>query len=379
MRRERGRITPALVLVGLAAAFAASTSVFNATYAQQAEVDARLTNGADVTVTAAPGTSLSADTQQRVAGVTGVKSVEPLFHRYAYVGADLQDMFGVRASTIVNAGQLQDAYFQGGTATNVIGQLAAHSDGILVSAETVKDYQLQPGDHLKLRVEDRRSHALIPVTFSYVGIVSEFPTAPRDSFMVVNSDYLASSTGDNSPSTLLVDTGTSSPPAVAAMVAKVVGTSALVQDIGTTRRVVGSSLTAVDLGGLTRVELGFALVLAGGATGLLLLLGIVERRRAFAIAAALGARSRQLGAFIWSEVAFVASGGALIGAVLGWLLSHMLVSVLTGVFDPPPAHIAIPWVYLVTVALVAVVTMVIAAGAGIRMLARSPISILRDL
>ena len=44
-----------MALVGLTAAFAASTAVFNATYQQQAEADARLTNGADVTVTESPG------------------------------------------------------------------------------------------------------------------------------------------------------------------------------------------------------------------------------------------------------------------------------------------------------------------------------------
>ena len=43
------------VLLALALAFAVSTATFNATYRQQAEVDAQLTNGADVTVTESPG------------------------------------------------------------------------------------------------------------------------------------------------------------------------------------------------------------------------------------------------------------------------------------------------------------------------------------
>jgi len=45
-----------MVLLALAVSFAISTAVFNATYHQQAEADARLTNGADVTVTEPPGT-----------------------------------------------------------------------------------------------------------------------------------------------------------------------------------------------------------------------------------------------------------------------------------------------------------------------------------
>jgi putative ABC transport system permease protein len=127
---------------------------------------------------------------------------------------------------------------------------------------------------------------------------------------------------------------------------------------------IGSSLTAVDLAGLTRVELGFALVLAATSTGLVIALGIVERRRMFAIAAALGARAGQVGAFVWAEAAFVTGGGLLAGAIGGWVLSHVLVKVLTGVFDPPPASVAVPWLYLFGVGAVAVAsTVVVSAGA----------------
>ncbi|MFI7033631.1 FtsX-like permease family protein [Microbispora rosea] len=97
----------------------------------------------------------------------------------------------------------------------------------------------------------------------------------------------------------------------------------------------GSSLTAVDLSGLTTVELGFALALAVAATGLLLVLGFAERRRTFALAAVLGARPRQVGAFIWAEVVLTGVMAAVFGAVSGRALSRMLVAVLSGVFDPP--------------------------------------------
>ncbi len=40
-----------------------------------------------------------------IAAVPGVRHVEPLLHRFAYVGADLQDLFGVRPATVVAAGQ----------------------------------------------------------------------------------------------------------------------------------------------------------------------------------------------------------------------------------------------------------------------------------
>ncbi|HSS09143.1 MAG TPA: FtsX-like permease family protein, partial [Acidimicrobiales bacterium] len=98
--RQRQRLAWAVALVALAGAFAISTAVFNSTYRQQAEVDARLTSGGDVTVTVPPNAPLSADRAARLATVHGVRAVEPLLHRFAYVGADLQDLYGVRPDTI---------------------------------------------------------------------------------------------------------------------------------------------------------------------------------------------------------------------------------------------------------------------------------------
>ncbi len=379
MRRQRRLLASALALVALTTAFAASTAVFNATYEAQAVVDARLTNGADVTVTEAPGVSTGPGAAREIAAVPGVKAVEPVQHRFAYVGADLQDLYGVRTSTIVDATKLQDAYFQGGTARDLMRRLGAHTDGILLSAETVKDFQLRPGDTVRLRLRDVRSTRLVEVPFRYVGIAKEFPTAPRDSFLVANADYVARRTGNDAVGAFLVDTGASAPAAVAAQLRARLGTDSTVTDVTSARKVVGSSLTAVDLSGLTRVELGFAVALAAASTGLVLALGFAERRRTFAIATALGAKPRQVGGFVWSEASFVVTGGLLAGAVAGASLASMLTKVLTGVFDPPPSALSVPWAYLATVAAVAVAALVLTCFGTIRRARTAPLTVLREL
>jgi len=379
LSRQRRTLARALVLTALTGSFAASTAVFNATYRQQAEVHARLTNGGDVTVNVAPGVAPPADTAARLAAIGGVRSVEPLQHRFAYVGTDLQDLYGIRADTIVAATSLQDGYFKGGTAAQLMGRLRSTRDGVLVSAETVKDFQLLPGDQLTLRLQDARTKQPVPVRFHYLGIVNSFPTAPRDSFLVANANYVADSTADPAASLFLIDARGASPPAVARAAHQVMGTSATVTDITTSRQVFGSSLTAVDLAGLTRVELGFALVLAAAATGLVLALGLAERRRTFAIAGALGARPRQLGAFVWTEAATTAVGGLLAGAAAGWALSEMLVKVLTGVFNPAPSHLAVPWGYLGTVIGTAGAAIALAATLAALGARRPAIRTLRDL
>jgi putative ABC transport system permease protein len=377
--RQRRLLARSMVLVALTLAFAVSCAVFNSTYRQQAEVDARLTNGADVTVTEAPGAAVGPPAAAAIATVPGVRAVEPLQHRFAYVGADLQDLYGVRPATVVDATRLQDAYFAGGSARQLIGRLASQPDGVLVSAETVRDFQLVPGDSLTLRLQDGRSKRYRPVRFRYVGVAKEFPTAPRDSFLVANADYVAKATGSDAVGAFLVDTAGRSPRVVADRLRARLGPQAAVSDIATTRHVVGSSLTAVDLTGLTRLELAFALVLAAAASGLVLALGLAERRRTFAIAGALGARPRQLAAFVWAEAAVVTGGGLAAGAAAGWLLSTMLVKVLTGVFDPPPSSLAVPWAYLTAMAAVALAAVAAAAGGAVRSAHRATVVSLREL
>lgn len=325
------------------------------------------------------GAPPAAGIQQAIVRTPGVASVEPLQHRFAYVGADLQDLYGVRPATVASVTALQDACFQGGTARQLLATLASRPDAILVSAETVRDFQLSPGDLLRLRLQDGRTGTLVTVPFHYAGIVKEFPTAPKDSFFIANSAYVAARTGNPAAGVYLVSTDGTAPPVVASRLHAALGARVAVSDIVTARQVIASTLTAVDLSGLTRVELAIALALAVSATALLLTLGFTERRRTFALARVLGAHRSQLGGFVWSEVVITGAIGAICGAITGWLLSQMLVKVLTGVFDPPPAHLSVPWGYLGIVAALAIGGLAAAGGTAIRAARRPPLTVLRDL
>jgi putative ABC transport system permease protein len=132
------------------------------------------------------------------------------------------------------------------------------------------------------------------------------------------------------------------------------------------------------MAGLTKVELAFALVLVASATGLVLALGFAERRRTFAIAGALGARARDLGAFVWAESILVTAGGLLLGALIAVGITAMLITILTGVFDPPPDAPAVPWAYLAGLVALAVGAAAIGGAATLARLRRPAISILRD-
>lgn len=152
-----------------------------------------------------------------------------------------------------------------------------------------------------------------------------------------------------------------------------------VSDIYSTQRLISSSLTSVDLHGLTSLELVFAVLLVAGAVGLVLALGLRERRRTFALLTALGAKSSQLGVFLWSEGLLIQIAGGIIGIPLGFGVAHMLVTILTGIFDPPPDLLTVPWVYLILLTVAAIVSMVVVV-VGTRVASqRAVVEMLRSL
>ncbi len=376
---RRGRaINRGLLTVGLLLAFGVNLGIFTATYDQQAGVDAQLTLGADVTASAPPGVATRQNLAAKIASVPGVKATTAVDHSYAYVGPDLQDTFGIDPSQFTSATSLRDSYFLGGAAAQVIARLKARPDGILVSKETITDYSLNFGDLLRLRVLDHITGKFHVVPFHVVGVVQEFPSAPRDSFMVANRPYLQAADHAGGPNVIFARSN--DPATTAAGVAVATRTDGtIVKNLTQQSKATTSSITTVDLRGVSRILEAFTVVLAAAAMGLFVALALVERRQEFATMTALGARLRDVTAFVWSEAGLVLTAALALAAGLGWLLSEMLVAMLQHVFDPPPDTLAIPWRYLLELAAAALIGTAAATAIAARGLARMPLgAILRE-
>jgi putative ABC transport system permease protein len=344
--RRGAAINRGLLVLGLLLAFGVNLGIFAATYDQQARVDAQLTLGADVVATAPPGAISRHGLLKKVASLPGTAGVSVVDHTYAYVGPDLQDTLGIDPARLTRGTTLRDSYFLGGTASQMLDRLRARPDGILVSKETITDYSLNLGDLLRLRVLDHRTGRFKVAPFHVVGIVQEFPSAPKDSFMVATISYLDRLTHDPGPNVLFVR-ASGDPGSLARRVASATASSGTsVKDIqGQTAQTV-SAITTVDLRGITRIEEAFVVALAAAAMGLYVAVALTERRQELATMSALGASLRAAAAFLWSEAVLVLAFALVLGAVLGWLLAEMLVAMLQHVFDPPPDHLAIPWMFL---------------------------------
>lgn len=374
VRRRRRLIARGATGLAVALAVTTSAAVFTTTYDQQARVDVALTVGSDVSVTLPPDstTSLAPTIAQR----PGVLAVEQVAHRLAYVGPDLQDVYGVDAATIGRAAPLQDAFTPGSSVKSALAALARTPDGVLLSQETLHDYQLRTGDQVRLRLRDRAG-AYVAHTFHVVGVVTEFATAPRDSFILANRDHLAAVTGVSAVQTLLVRTD--HPASVAASIRA--PPTALVNDITAPRVAVpsASGLAAGSLAGLARLILAFGLLLAVTSAALVLAVGASQRRRSLVALAVLGASARQRAGFLWTEARWIVLSGVLGGLAAGTIVAFQLVKVLNGIFDPPPEVPAVPATFLAVLLVTVVGGAAAATAISARWAGRVDASRLRDL
>jgi putative ABC transport system permease protein len=179
--------------------------------------------------------------------------------------------------------------------------------------------------------------------------------------MVANLSYLAAADNAGGPNVVFAKATT--PAATARDIARATrADGTIVRNIDQQAQQTSSSITTVDLRGISRIEEAFTIALAAAAMTLFVALIVIERRHEFATMAAVGGGLRSIAAFVWSEAALVLAAGLLLAAGLGVVLALMLVAMLQHVFDPPPDHLSIPWTYLAELAGAALIATTIAVA-----------------
>jgi len=344
-----GAASRAIVLLALAVSFATSTLTFDSTYRQQQRVDAALTLGADLK--AVPTTTVDATAATTVGGA-GIDAVSPFVDRVVYVGSEAQDLLGIDPASLPHVATLSNGFFQGTTATAAMQALVNQPDAIFVSAETAKDYSIVPGDRIRIRAPDA-SGQLHEIDFHMAGIALEFPTAPKDAFLVANLDYVARQSGNGAISFILARA--SGEPSGASLGERL-GPTWNVTDLRSTDARLANSVTSVDLAALVSLDVGFAILIASLGVALFLLAGLSERKRELATLSAIGAEPSQLRAVVAGETSVVGVAGVAAGVVTGGLVGLTLLAILAGVFDPPAELPNVPAVAL------GVVILIVAAG-----------------
>ena len=159
-------------------------------------------------------------------------------------------------------------WFAGGTAASCFAKLAHDTERHAPERGGRPRLPVARRRPLTLRLLDQRTRTTTTVRGSPTSASprSSRPL-PRTRTRSSTRAYLARVMHDPGIATLLVQTSGASPRAVGQQLRSPAGNRASVSDINTDRALIASSLTSVELQGLTRVELGYALVLIAASTG----------------------------------------------------------------------------------------------------------------
>jgi putative ABC transport system permease protein len=329
--RRPGPTMVTLTLGSLAVAFATMVMTFTATYDSAKAADGRAAFGSDLRLE--PATDKPTPLPQLVPGIA---STTPVLYLPARAGSDRKTMAAIDPKTYPTTATTQPDLISG----RGVAALAADPAAVVVSEEIERDFDLKLGDTLPVTIYPDDLDLADKLDLHVAGVFRSFPPDDPFSEMVISTHAI---TPPVPPADLYLARTTAEPAAVASRLnASTVAHefSALsLQDVARQRQ---RSLTALSLGGLSRIEaLAGALVAALG-VGLLGAFTILERRREFALLRMIGATTRQLVRPPATEGAVAAIGSVVTGIPIGIGLAMLAVRVLGLFFTLPPPLVVVP-------------------------------------
>jgi putative ABC transport system permease protein len=318
-----------LVLGVLAVAFGSEVLTFAATYRTAKAADAQAALGSDLRVTPGDPSFTLPPLSPEIASVSPFRLVP------ARVGGDRKTILTIDLASYGPTTAMLPLMVAGRGPEGLV----KNPTGVLVSEEIQTDFALRPGDRLPLLLYPDDFENSTKLDLHVVGVFRSFPPTKPVAELVMSAEAL--------PQTLIVPPDFylarvapgSSPEKVATDLRSSLADRFGVTTLGdpTTR-----GLTALDLGGMSRIEsLGAGLIAAVGVAVLGALL-VLERRREFAILRTVGADTSQVSTGPATEGAIVVLGSLFIGLPLGVGLGVLAVRVLGLFFTLPPPLFSLP-------------------------------------
>ena len=388
LRRRSGDLASGIVGLGLVVAFGVGLALFAATYDATKADDARFTVGADLRITPSvlsaehPGASYAAELT--VPGVSGVSPVVFDLENAVLIGPfnqQRENLAAVDPTSLTSVTPLPDQVFSGATAADTLAALGADPRGVLVDEETADDLSVDVGDPVdivlalgtKWETQER---------FHVVGLFARFPGLSGAN-LVVNLDRYREATGIDTVDLFLAGVDERSHEGLAGAVASLRSGPGARDPlhIETTETALDkdqSSLTAVNVTGLVRLNTFFALLMSATAIAIFVFGLMLQRRGEYVVLRAQGLRSGELRALVLLEAAVVTVGGLAAGVLVGTLTAILSIRILRGLFILDP-RITFPFWHLASLSALVLAATIVSGLAATELLRRlHPAEILRE-
>ncbi len=379
-----GVVTTALV-VGLGAALVCFTTVYDSAKS----ADARFLAGSDIRLTPNPTSGAPHPTSLAsrflVDGVSGATPVVYSLENAVLTSAFNEDVATLAAIDLHTFGQvasLQDSWFLGASADQMMAALRDHPDGVLVNAALADGLKLVPGDDAKV-LYGRGTSQQTRRPATVLGLFTQFPGAPEGTDIVANLDQYQHVTGLKSADLYLLSaadrTSAGLDRALQSLSALTgFGSNFDVQTAAKTLDKDQSSLTALNVNGLLQLDSFYTFLMAVAATAMFVFGLLMQRRREYVTLRAQGLQGWEVRRLVLAESGLSATVGAAIGMLVGVGVASQFVLVLRPIFTLPPP-LAIPVPELAILAALVLGAAVLSSAAAALLIGRlKPMELLRE-
>jgi putative ABC transport system permease protein len=389
IRRRANDLASGMIGLGLVVAFGVELTLFAATYDAAKAQDIRFSLGSDLRITPSvlsaqrPGAS-----DASMFAVPGVAAVSPVvfdLENAVLIGPTNQkrrNLAALSPESFSAVAPLPEEVFVDATGVGAVAALADDPDGMLVDEETADDLSVEVGDRVEAIVAlGTRRETQAP--FRVVGLFQRFPGTPAGANLVVDLGRYRELTGIEAVDFFLARAEDPDPDGLDLAVASLEAGPGAEQPIHveTTATALDkdqSSLTAVNVNGLVRLNVVYVLLMSATAIAIFVFGLLLQRRGEYVALRAQGLRSRELRALVLIEASVVTACGVGAGFVVGALTASLSIGILRGLFVLDP-RMTVPVGWLVAIGGLVFVAALLSGSAATELLRRlDPAEILRE-
>ena len=387
LTRRAWPLAEVAIILGLIVALGTSLAVFAASYDGAKAADARFVTGSDLRITPDPAagkTYHSADAAGfAVDRVTAVMPVVYGVHNVILRSnrtSDIANLAALDPIAFARIAPLDDLHFPDGSAATAMADLAANPGAILLSSHMSEFLRAPVGSKMRVLLS-RGTPVQTEVALTIIGLFDRLPGFPEGADALINLAAYSAAEPTIDPAFYLGRTADQTEATLGPVVTALRASTAGAVQIDTRLTALAkdqSSLAALNIGGLLRLDQGYALAM-GAVTVAIFVFGLLlQRRREYVTLRALGMQPAAIRSLIGAEAATAALAGCLVGVPVGLIMAYYLINVLRPLFVLNPPYL-VPAVTLgLVVASVLVAAMVAALAASVLVNRLDATELLRD-
>jgi putative ABC transport system permease protein len=347
IKRSRA-ISEAAIIICLIIAFGTSLAIFTDSYQTAKDADARYIIGSDIRITPSPtsiNTYKNLDSSKFMyKGVDSATAVVYGIHNTILRStrtSELSTLGAINPEEYLRITPVDNKHFSSGSAKNSINKLSEKPEGILLSFDMADFLEVKKGENIYVLLS-RGTSEQVEIKMNVVDLFEKLPGFPDGIDALINIDVHEKMVNSTSPDFFLlssINTSNNNLNQLTKTIREEVASkdSLTVETRLDAKAKDQSSLAALNIDGLLKIDSAFALTM-GLVTIAIFVFGLLlSRRREYVTLRALGLRSRQIRTIIGAEAGTAAIFGSIMGIFVGLGMAYFFINILRPLFvlNPP--------------------------------------------